>query len=152
MYCWSCGKEVKENLNYCSGCGARVEKDESEDYSSSWMNNPSTSVGYLGIFGLGGFIFLVIQLLKRELDPSFVFALCALYLAALFGICFMILRQTSNRPEKPANKDYAEPDYVKPKTFRSKITNQLESPSSEPIPSVTENTTRTLDKILVKRK
>lgn len=151
MHCWSCGKQVKDNLNYCSDCGARVEKGKPEgDYS--WMHNPATSVGYLGIFGLGGFIYLVITLLKRNVDPSFVFAISALYLAALFGMCFMILRQTSNRPDKQAKKDYTvEPEYTSPKKFRSEITNQLESPG-EPIPSVTENTTRTLDEVLIERK
>ena len=152
MYCWSCGKDVKENLNYCSNCGARVERGKQEDYSS-WMNNPATSVGYLGIFGLGGFIFLVLSLLKRNVDPGAVFTISALYLVALFGICFMILRFGSNNSEKPSNKNPAEmPDYAAPKKFRSGITNQLEAPSSEPIPSVTENTTRTLDEVLIERK
>ena len=151
MYCWSCGKDVKENLNYCSNCGARVEKGRQND-NSLWMNNPATSVGYLGIFGLIGFIFLVISLLKRNLDPSAVFAFSALYLVALFGICFMILRHSSNF-EKRENKNPTEtPDYYAPKSFRSGITNQLESPQNEPISSVTENTTRTLDEVLVERK
>lgn len=151
MFCWSCGRQVKDNLNYCSNCGARVEKGKSEN-GHSWMHNPATSVGYLGIFGLGGFIVLVISLLKRNLDPGFVFAISALFLAALFGICFLILRHTSNRSDKPATKDYTiEPDYAAPQKFRSEITNQLESPG-EPIPSVTENTTRTLDEVLIERK
>lgn len=152
MYCWGCGKDVKENLNYCSNCGARVEKEKAEDYSSR-MNNPATSVGYLGIFGLGGFIFLVLSLLKRNLDPGAVFTISALYLVALFGICFMILRFASNSSEKPAKKNPTEmPGYAAPKRFRSEITNQLEAPQCEPIPSVTENTTRTLNDVLVERR
>lgn len=152
MYCWSCGKDVKENLNYCSNCGARVEKVKQGDHSS-WMNNPATSVGYLGIFGLGGFIFLVLALLKRNVDPGAVFTISALYLVALFGICFMILRFGSKVSEKPANKNQVEtPDYFAPKSFRSGITNQLAAPQNEPIPSVTENTTRTLDEVLIERK
>lgn len=152
MYCWSCGKDVKENLNYCSNCGARVEKSEPEG-NYSWMHNPATSVGYLGIFGLGGFIFLAISLLKRNLDPGAVFAFSALYLIALFGLCFMFLRYSSNSSAKPANKNQTEmPDYSAPKSFRSGITNQLDAPQGEPIPSVTENTTRTLDEVFIERK
>ena len=152
MYCWSCGKEVKENLNYCSNCGARVEKDRQDAYSSR-MSNPSSSVTYLGIFGLIGFIILVTSLLRRNLDPGAVFAFSVLYLIALFGICFMILRQTSGNSEKRVNKIPTEtPDYAAPKSFRSGITNQLDAPQSEPIPSVTENTTRTLDEVLIERK
>lgn len=151
MFCWSCGRQVKENLNYCSNCGARIEKGEAES-NAVWMNNPATSVGYLGLFGLGGFIFLVIVLLKRNLDPSFVFAISALYLAALFGICFILLRHASNHSEKSANSDSGVlPEYSAPKNFRPGTTNQLESPV-EPIPSVTENTTRTFDEVLIERK
>ncbi len=153
MYCRNCGKSVQENLNYCSNCGVRVEKSASDGDDSSWLSNPATSVGYLGVFGLGGFIFLVMSLLKRNLDPSFVFAMSALYLATLFGICFLLLRQSSghsgNRQNKNSNE---EGDYHAPKKFRSEITKQLESPHNEPIPSVTEHTTRTLDEVLVERK
>ncbi len=150
MFCWSCGRQVKENLNYCSNCGARVEKGEAES-NTAWMNNLTASAGFLGIFGLGGFIVLVLSLLKRNLPPSFVFVISALYVVTLFGICFMLFRHTS-RAEKSANSDSgALPEYSAPKNFRSGITNQLESPG-ESIPSVTENTTRTLEGILVERK
>lgn len=152
MYCWSCGKTVQEKLNYCSNCGARVEKNTSDE-NSSWTTSPSNPIGYLGVFGLGGFIFLVMSLLKRGLDPSAVFAMSALYLAALFGICFLLLRQSSGKAGKPqSEKINAKSEYEPPKKFRSEITKQLDAPQSEPVPSVTEHTTRTLDEVLIERK
>ncbi len=152
MYCWSCGKTVQDKLNYCSNCGARVEKGASEN-DSSWMTSSSNPIGYLGVFGLGGFIFLVMSLLKQGLDPGAVFAISAIYLAALFGICFLLLRQSSGRTGKRrSEKTNPESEYAPPKKFRSEITKQLDEPQSEPVPSVTEHTTRTLDEVLIERK
>ncbi|HSK71841.1 MAG TPA: hypothetical protein VK892_09120 [Pyrinomonadaceae bacterium] len=151
MYCWSCGTQINKQLNYCSSCGARIDKAASEDYSKwDFMNNPATAVGYLGVFGLGGFIFLVITLIKRNLDPSFVFAISALYLIALFGICFLLIRQMSHLSGKAEPKTNPD-DEAAPRAFRSEITAQLESPR-QPAISVTENTTKTLDEVLIERK
>lgn len=149
MYCWSCGTQINKQLNYCNSCGARIDKTEAEN-NYSWMNNPATSAGYLGVFGLGGFIFLVITLIKRNLDPSFVFALSALYLVALFGICFLLIRQMSHFSEKKEPKTNPNDEFT-PREFRSEITAQLESPR-QPAISVTENTTKTLDEVLIERK
>lgn len=149
MNCWSCGTQINKQLNYCSSCGARIDKAASEN-NSQWMNNPATAVGYLGVFSLGGFIFLVITLIKRNLDPSFVFAISALYLIALFGICFLLIRQMSHFSEKAEPKTNPN-DEAAPRAFRSEITAQLESPR-QPAISVTENTTKTLNEVLIERK
>lgn len=149
MYCWSCGKQTSENLNYCSSCGARVDKTAATSGDMSWMSNPSTALSYLGIFGLGGFIFLVVVLLKRSIDLGFVFAISLLYLSALFGICFLLIRQVSNHSdERKVKKNLRE---EAPTQFRPGITAQLEEPR-EPFITVTENTTKTLDEVLIERK
>ena len=151
MYCWSCGRQTSENLNYCSGCGARIDKTLPED-EQSWTDNPATAVGYLGVFGLVGFIFFVIQLLKRNLELGFVFAISLLYLAALFGICFLIIRQMSPRTEEDKPKKRPREEEIgDPQKFRTVVTNQLNAPH-EPAVSVTENTTKTLDEVLIERK
>lgn len=152
MYCWSCGKSVKGNLNFCSGCGARVEKDQTESEMTR-AGNFSSPVSYLGVFGLGGFIFLVLSLLKKDLEPGFVFAISALYLGALFAICYLLIRQGSAKSEKPSEAFQPEiSDYAAPEKFRAGVTNRLEPAKSEPVPPVTEETTKTLDKVLVERK
>lgn len=108
-------------------------------------------VGYPGIFGLGGFIYLVLSLLNRSVDLGFVFGISALYPAALFGLCFLLLRQMAGSgdavqgaPEISAAKRGAP-------QFRSGITAQLAEPAEPPV-SVTENTTGTFDKVLAERK
>jgi predicted amidophosphoribosyltransferase len=35
MYCATCGTEIKAELNYCSRCGARVDKNAGESQSEA---------------------------------------------------------------------------------------------------------------------
>jgi hypothetical protein len=74
------------------------------------------------------------------------------YLAALFGICWLLLHQISELTGKPHARrpenvhETTEPAYLKPAT-----TAQLGESTIEPA-SVTEATTRTLDEVLIERK
>lgn len=145
MYCANCGVQIKQELNYCNHCGARVSKVELETQKTV-AENLSSSLGYIGGFGLFGFIFVALILVKNGVHPTALTFISLFYLASLFGICFLILRQTANLSKKvlPKSEDY-QPVFQ---------TVQLNSPNKaqleeyrEPILSVTENTTRTLDKI-----
>ena len=150
MYCANCGSRIKQELNYCNRCGAKVSKIELETRQTV-AENLSSSLGYIGGFGLFGFIFVALVLVKNGVPPTALVFISLFYLASLFGICFLILRQTSGFSKKTLPKG---------EDIQSGIhTGQLTSPSTarleeykEPITSVTENTTRTLDKVLVERK
>jgi uncharacterized membrane protein YvbJ len=149
MYCSNCGSQVKPELNYCSRCGMRVAKNDSEAQKSI-AENLSSAVGYIGGFGLLGFIFVTLVLVKNGIHPTALVFISLFYLASLFGICFLILQQIKNLPgksraEKPESQNDFQNEQLNPAD-----TAQLEAPR-EPFISVTENTTKTLDEVLIKR-
>jgi len=145
MYCSGCGTEIESDLNFCKRCGMRIGRGESQ----SIAENLSSSLGYIGGFGLVGFMLGAFMLVKAGISDGALTVISVAYLLALLGICFLILRQTGsftlkrNLPPNPANETQA-PAYLRPTT-----TAQLEPSTQEPI-SIVEHTTKSLEE--VKRK
>ena len=149
MYCSNCGSQVKPELNYCNRCGIRVAKEDSETQKTI-AANLSSAVGYVGGFGLLGFIFVTIVLVKNGIHPTALTFISLFYLTSLFGICFLILQQIKNLPGKSGAERTELQATPQNQQLNSVTTAQLEAPN-EPFMSVTETTTRTLDEVLVKR-
>ncbi|HEX8287810.1 MAG TPA: hypothetical protein VF556_07445 [Pyrinomonadaceae bacterium] len=145
MFCANCGVQIKQELNYCNYCGARVSKLELETQKSV-AENLSSSVGYIGGSGLFCFIFVVLILVKNGVHPTALVFISMFYLAALFAICSLIIRQAAVLSKKslPSNNDIQ--SNFQTGQLNSASTARLEE-YREPAVSVTENTTRTLDKI-----
>lgn len=116
----------------------------------SLSDNLSSSLGYIGGFGLVGYIFVALVLVKNGVPANVLAAISLFYLGALFGICFLILQQikTLAGKSKAQNPDFQ--NNFQPQQLDAATTAQLEEPKQQPI-SVTEHTTRTLDKIKTKR-
>lgn len=150
MYCSACGSRIQTELNYCNRCGAKVSGGDPA-IRKTVAENLSSAIGYIGGFGLLAFIFVVYLVLRSGNETRILIPVSLFYLAALFGICFLILRQISELTGKSHARrqenvhDTAEPAYLKPVT-----TAQLGESTIEPA-SVTEQTTRTLDEVLIKR-
>ena len=115
----------------------------------------------LSVVLMMGFIGFV-AVLKMVLDnarldmPATVFILVA-YLGALtsiaamyFGYMWLSSRHGRDRSKRhdTVNAEYTPP----PTSFRATNTNQLGEPTQQPIGSVTDSTTRTLDEVLVDRR
>ena len=150
MYCANCGSLIKPELNYCSRCGMRVAKIDSEN-ANAVCEGLSASLGYVGGFGFVGFIFVALILVKNGVHPTALTFISFFYLAALVGVCFLILEQIRAAREKStAEKINFQSDF-QTVLLNAPNTAQLEEPKQQPI-SVTENTTRTLDEVLVERK
>jgi hypothetical protein len=152
MYCPNCGNTVSKKLKYCNGCGERLSKAVEMDKDSTpgkMLDNVLTTIFLVVMFGLGILVGLVAVLLGNAVRVEPVVVIVVAYLAAVFGICFMLLKQVPklidarlrsiDRADEPA-----EPRHLSPIT-----TAQLEE-FREPVMSVTDHTTRTLDKVPVK--
>lgn len=152
MFCANCGSQIKTELNYCNRCGAKVSNPDAETQKSI-AENLSSAVSYTGGFGFVGFIFVVLILVKNGMGDKALIPIAFFYLAALFGICFLIIHQIKNLAGKPSPKQVE--SYGNFQSTEQQLnpanTAQLESPREHVGASVTENTTRTFDEVLLKR-
>lgn len=148
MYCSNCGALINSELNFCNRCGTKVFKDDA-NLQKSVSENLASSLGYIGGFGLLGFIFVILVLIKNGVKgPDLIFILIA-YLGALFGICYLILQQIKSFSEKSAAKSFEFQSDFQNNQLAAAQTVQLEEAKQTPI-SITENTTRGFEKIPLK--
>lgn len=107
-----------------------------------------TVVGWVAGIGFVCFMFILRLLTRSDAPPNLFVPLTVVYFGALFGICFLLLRhgaavikQNSTEP----SGEIRESNYLRPAT-----TAQLEEARTFGIGSVTDATTRTLDKVPVR--
>jgi len=154
MFCAACGTAVNDKLNYCKNCGAKIAKD-AEETPKSMMDNLLTSLTFVVLGGFGILVGLVSVLLKNGFAHAGIGIIAVFYLAALSGICYMLLSQLPRlieaKLQKPSETPAAE-NYQAPSQLYSRTTAQLEESRVEPVPSVVEQTTRTFDKIPLREK
>jgi hypothetical protein len=152
MYCSTCGQQIDDHLNYCKSCGARIEKPSVDRAPSHDINKTLGVVMAMGIIGFVAVAKIVLD--NQRLDvPGMVMILLG-YLAALTIISSMIIRHIWRTTDgrRAHTKPLNEADYASPASFRGPNTNQLGEPIQQPIGSVTDNTTRTLDEVLIERR
>ena len=149
MFCANCGSQIQPELNFCSRCGTKVSKTDAETQKSV-ADNLSASLGYIGGFGLFGFIFVALVLVKNGVHPTALTFISLFYLASLFGICLLILQQIRRSAEKTTAKMNNSPDDFHNNQIGAVHTARLEEARQTPIGSVTENTTRNFEKIPLK--
>ena len=141
MFCARCGKQIDDSLKFCNGCGARIKNED-----DSPLTSLITALIIIGTAGLGILVGLSAVLLDKipNFGPVLIFGV--VYLAVLFGICFMIMRQITKLIDADlGRRRLPEESERRPVELPGRSTNQLEE-FREPA-SVTDQTTRTLDKI-----
>jgi hypothetical protein len=146
MYCATCGSLLNQELNYCNRCGARVDKLAVSENKSEALQYLSMATGFVGLGGLGLTVGLIAILLNFSVHSEVVVMLALAFLAAVFGISFLMIQQISRmtNASQPSSKNVFENSQLS-----SPNTAQLEEPRI-PAVSVTENTTRTLERELIK--
>ena len=151
MYCSSCGVAVAQGLSYCNHCGAKLSGVSGVNDSESPPLNPGLLVSAMaGTFILGLLaISILIGVMKSVLDFNagqiLAFALLS-FLIMLFleGVFLRLLfRRTGGAAASESLP------------VKGHATKELDAANAralpEPVPSVTENTTRTFDPIYTER-
>lgn len=108
--------------------------------------------GNVAAVGFVGYIFVLLVLTKSGTLPNVFIPITFFYFAALFGICRMIMRSGATSPLRGlgSNSDDAA---TRPPTYLSPVTtSQLEEARQFGVGSVTDATTRTLDKLPVEER
>ena len=141
MYCSTCAAPLAPGLSYCNRCGASLK--EREDSKSAAVSAYLTTIFLLGLGGLGLMLGGAIALkngaqFQEDLIGVFMFMAFLLIGIVEIFLCRQLSRVISDKEKWPSTLP------SQPAT-----TAELRGPQpralSDSVPSVTENTTRTLD-------
>jgi hypothetical protein len=140
MYCSNCGTPHGQGLSYCNRCGADL-RERKEPGNTAAISAMLTAITTLGLVGLGIMLFgAVILRRKANLDQELIGVFMMFTFLIVSVTEFMLVRNLSKLTSSNESKKYFPPPTP---------TNDLQLPAAsrlgEPVPSVTENTTRTLD-------
>src|SRR6266536_2010466 len=97
MYCPICGNSVADGLKYCNSCGVRLtrEIEDKDGTPGKMLNNVLTTLFLVVLSALGILVGLVAVLLGNNVKPDAVMFIAVVYLLAVFGICFSLVRQAT---------------------------------------------------------
>ena len=146
MYCSSCGVVVTPGLSYCNYCGEKLSGAKSDSIIKSPEVRPETLVGamvFAFVFGLGAITVLIgvmKAVLHLEVGVILAFTLLSfLIMLSLEGVFIRLLLRRKRGAEEAG-------DTVR---LKGQATRELDASQArvlpEPLPSVTEHTTRAFD-------
>jgi hypothetical protein len=149
MYCSACGVAVAQSLSYCNFCGAKLNGVKDRSVIKSSEVRPETLVAamvFVFIFGLGAITMLMgvmKAVLHSEVGLILAFALLSfLIMLSIEGVFVRLLFRRKRGPEEAGD----------PVRLKGQPTNELDAARAralpEPMPSVTEHTTRAFEPIL----
>lgn len=152
MYCPSCGSEITVELKYCSRCGANLSLTPAS-YPAPMaipikLTAPTVVLGLTITGGLGIIISGASELAQLHVHPAAITWMVIFSMATLFGCTALLLRFWSQMFS--FNREaYQPPHNVRP-PVQTPVPQQHLPPRFEPVPSVTEHTTRTFSRAIEK--
>ena len=152
MYCPSCGVNATSGSSYCNYCGEKLSGPKSDSIVKSPEVRPETLVGamvFAFVFGLGAITLLMGMMkavLRLEVGVILAFALLSfLILLSLEGVFIRLLLRRKRGAEEAGDTAH----------LQGQATRELDAAQArvlpEPMPSVTEHTTRAFDPIYPER-
>ena len=153
MYCSSCGSAVSPSLDYCNRCGAKLGGVRGEGAAKPAEVSPEylvRAIVFVFVFGLGAIIALLAVMRKVfDFNPGLIIAFTLLSFALMTAVeavfVWMLLRRTG------VAKQAGDAGPSK-KWTTSELDAARARELPEPVPSVTEHTTRAFDPLYVERK
>jgi hypothetical protein len=153
MYCSSCGVAVTPGLSFCNYCGEKLSSAKSDSTIKSPEVRPETLVGamvFAFVFGLGAITVLMgvmKAVLHLETGLILFFALLSFLIMLSLEVVFTRLLFRRRRGAEEAG-DTA--------LWKGQATRELVAANArglpEPMPSVTEHTTRAFEPVYIERK
>ena len=141
MYCSACATPLPAGLSYCNRCGMNLK--ERTEPSPTVVGSYLTSITVIGVGGLGVMLGGAIAMkngAQLPVDIIGIFMLMCFFVVALVEI--FLCRQLSRISRNLDQKQLTAP--VMPAALPADFRAQQRA-LAEPVPSVTENTTRTLE-------
>lgn len=148
MYCPSCGSEITVELKYCSRCGANLSLIPAS-YPAPMatpikLTAPTVVLGLTITGGLGIIFGGASELAQLHVHPAAITWMVIFSMATLFGCTALLLRFWSKMFS--FNREaYQQQQNVRP-AVQPPVRQQHLPPHFEPVPSVTEHTTRTFSR------
>jgi len=153
MYCSSCGAAVATNLAYCNHCGAKITGERTDNLGKttelryqSFVMSAMVATFVLGLPAIGILMGIMKAVLNFAFGPLIAFTFLSFFiLIALEGVLVSRLFGRKRRSDDESANTMT----------GTHITKELEAQSrgfGQPVASVTDHTTRTLDPIYSERK
>jgi hypothetical protein len=141
MYCVNCGNQLIQGLSYCNRCGSNLKEKERTESNTAIVTAFLTAITVLGTVGLAVMLFGAIVLRRKaNLDEQFI-GLFLMFAFLLVGVTEFMLARTLSKLVGAKQSSV--------RSLPSPVSSDLRLPQhstlGEPVPSVTENTTRTLE-------
>lgn len=140
MYCASCGTPLTQGLSYCNRCGANLR--EHKETNTAAITALLTAITILGVIGLGIMLGGALVLSKEARLGEEIVGVFMMFTFLIVAVTeFMLVRNLSKLTGSTEKTKYLPAPHVASPEFRL----PQAQPLGEPVPSVTENTTRTLE-------
>lgn len=150
MYCSSCGGSVIRGLSYCNHCGAKIAGGKADERRQSETFLESLIWAMVSVFIVGtGCLIGLMAVMKEVLGFPNGLIMIVVFLSFLlmFVIEGVFIWQLISRRKNNKEADDTEP-LLKEQAAKELYTAPARVLTDQPIPSVTDHTTRTLEPVL----